>query len=160
MTQARLPVFYETYEIPDTLDGRFDVLALHVFLVIHRLRDDPDKEEIVRQLPEKMLSEIDRALRESGISDMGVPRRVKTMAKAFLGRATAYENALRNNVRHDLVDALARNVFPGQDPDKAEIRYLAKYMRACENHLEALNTDTICAGSVSFPNPGAVGHAD
>jgi len=155
MTQARLPVFYEVYKIPDTLDGRFDVLALHVFLVVHRLRDELDKEEIVRQLPEKMLGEIDRALRENGVSDMGVPRRVKTMAKAFLGRATAYENALQSDEANDLVAALARNVFPGQDPDKAEIRYLAGYMRACETHLATLNTDSICAGSVSFPDPGA-----
>lgn len=159
MAQARQPAFFEEYQIPDTLDGRFDVLALHVFLLIHRLRDDPEREEIVRQLPEKMLTEIDRALRESGISDMGVPRRVKTMARAFLGRATSYQLAMQENNMQDLIAALARNVYPGQDPDGAQILRLARYMLAAEGHLAALNADDICAGTVSFPDPG-VRHGD
>jgi len=154
MAQVRKPVFYVRFGIADTLDGRFEVLILHVFLVVHRLRGESGREEITRQLPEKMLHEIDLALRETGVSDMGVPRRVKTMAKAFLGRATAYEDAMQKPDAERLVAALARNVFSDKDKDMHKVSGLAKYMRAANEHLNALRTDDICAGKVSFPDPG------
>ncbi len=154
MAQSRMPFFYQELYVPDTLDGRFELLTIHVFLVVHRLKQDPGREEIIRQLPEKMLHEIDLALRETGVSDMGVPRRVKTMAKAFLGRATVYETAMGNSDMDMLEAALGRNVFPEQEGDMPAIAGLAVYMRRAEAHLAALDGDRVFAGMVSFPGPG------
>ena len=141
MSQARQPAFYRDYGVADTLDGRFDMLALHVYLVVHRLQQDSGAEgDLPRLLPERMFREIDRALRENGISDMGVPRRVKKMASAFYGRAQAYETAKES--RKELVDALTRNVFPEAETGEGAEK-LASYMNACMERLGAQTIEQI-----------------
>ncbi len=156
MAHTRNPAFYTRLKVPDTLDGRFDLLALHVFLVVRRIKDEEGAFELARRLPEKRLAEIDRALREHGISDMGVPRRVKTMGRAFLGRATAYENALDSRDMKKLEDVLRRNLFSDAEPDQGVISEFAGYVVAAEAHLNGLAYDNISAGSISFPETGGV----
>ncbi len=156
MAHIRNPVFYTMRKVPDTLDGRFDLLALHVFLVVRRIKDEAGGGEMARLLPEKMLGEIDRALREHGISDMGVPRRVKTMGRAFLGRATAYENALNAADREKLEDVLRRNLFSDAEVGQSVIGGFAGYVLAAEAHLNGLAYDDISSGKVSFPEIGGV----
>lgn len=153
MTQSRQPAFYRDFGVPDTLDGRFDMLALHVYMLVHRLQgEDKTAGELARLLPERMFRELDRALRENGISDMGVPRRVKKMANAFYGRASAYENSRES--RDELVDALARNVFPGQDAPEGAGR-LADYMIASMARLEAQELAQLMQGTPDFADPEA-----
>ncbi len=154
MAHSRNPEFYMALKVPDTLDGRFDLLALHVFLVVRRIKSREKGFELARQLPEKMLGEIDRALREHGISDMGVPRRVKTMGRAFLGRATAYENALNASDREKLEDVLCRNLFSDAEAEPGIISRFADYVLAAEAHLDGLAYDDIFSGNVSFPQIG------
>ena len=154
MAHTRNPAFCTRLKVPDTLDGRFDLLALHVFLVVRRIKDEEGAGELARQLPEKMLAEIDRALREHGISDMGVPRRVKTMGRAFLGRATAYENALNSGDMKKLEDVLRRNLFSDAEPGQDIIGEFAGYVVATGAHLGELAYDDISAGSISFPEAG------
>src|ERR1700761_176269 len=92
VAQARQPVFYAEREVPDTVDGRFDLLVLHVFLLLHRLGAEGKATKSLNQgLFDLMFADMDRSLREMGVSDMSVGKRVKDMARAFYGRVDAYE---------------------------------------------------------------------
>ncbi|MEX2297639.1 MAG: ubiquinol-cytochrome C chaperone family protein, partial [Dongiaceae bacterium] len=93
--QARSPAFYTALGVPDTVDGRFELIALHGFLVMHRLKTEPGEgPPLAQALFDFMFADMDAALREMGAGDLGVGRRVKTMAKSFLGRVAAYEAGL------------------------------------------------------------------
>src|SRR5882672_5785883 len=92
--QARQPVLFEACGIPDTLDGRFDALALHAALMIDRLRREPDGEALAQAFFDAMFRHLDVTLREIGVQDLGVGRRIKIMAEGLHGRALAYRAAL------------------------------------------------------------------
>lgn len=131
--QSRDPAFYTCFKIPDTYDGRFDVLVLHlsVFLIALRQKKLPLKTITFfsRDLTEIFLSDMDRVLREVGRGDLFVGREVKTMAAALLGRWQAYERALTADDDGLLLESLARNVYRGQVCDNLTVAQLAKYLR-------------------------------
>ena len=117
---ARAPELFETCGIPDTLDGRFDSLALHAALVIDRLRREPDGEALSQAFFDVMFKHLDLTLREIGVQDLGVGRRIKIMAEGFHGRALAYREALAEGSA-PLIEVLRRNAYGGTPPvdDKA-----------------------------------------
>lgn len=88
--EARNPFFYEQAHVPDTLDGRFDMLVVHVFLALERLRQEPGSDAFQRALLECFFSSLDRSLREMGVADLGVGKRIRKMADACNGRLTRY----------------------------------------------------------------------
>ena len=93
---ARDPVLFTEYGIDDSLEGRFEAVTLHAVLVLRRLnRIDPPAPEIARDLTDAIFRSFEIALREMGVGDISVPKRMKTIAGAFLGRAAAYDMALR-----------------------------------------------------------------
>ena len=152
--QARLPAFYEDAEVPDTLDGRFDMIVLHAFLVMHRLKDQGTRaEEISQVLFDEMFLDMDRSLREMGVGDMGVGRRVRAMGKAFMGRIEAYDNALTED-GDALAEALSRNIYRSAEevPEGAPKR-LADYTRAQVAHLMQQPLELIVDGEVEFAAP-------
>ena len=111
VVQARQPVFYASFGVPDSLDGRFDMVALHVFLLLHRLKQEGKTAARLAQcLFDVMFDDMDESLRELGAGDLGVGRRVKAMAKALYGRLAAYQAGLAGDDR-ELAAALARNLF-------------------------------------------------
>src|SRR5262249_18572993 len=111
VAQARRPAFYLRFGVPDTLDGRFDMIALHVFLVMRRLKAEGEEGRALSQaLANRFFADLDRSLREMGVGDLGVGRRVKVMAKAFYGRIAAYEAGL-NSGDTALGEALKRNLY-------------------------------------------------
>src|SRR5262249_33670234 len=126
--QAREPVLFEACGIPDTLDGRFDALALHAALMIDRLRREPDGEGLAQAFFDAMFRHLDLTLREIGVQDLGVGRRIKTMAEALHGRALAYCEALYGGPT-PLGDVLRRNAYGGRSPDEAEIERLEAHIR-------------------------------
>src|SRR5579871_6440371 len=111
VAQARAPGFYACYGVPDTVDGRFDMIVLHLALVLRRVRGEP---EALRKLGQRLFDlfcrDMERSLREIGISDLGVPRHMRRVGEAFYGRAAAYDLGLARD-GDELVGALARNVF-------------------------------------------------
>src|SRR5581483_7180724 len=112
--QARRPEFYAAFGVPDTVDGRFDMIALHMFLVLHRLKAaDPD---LGQALFDTMFADMDRSLREMGAGDLGVGRRVRAMAEALSGRIAAYDAGLSADDAA-LAGALRRNLY-GTVPDR------------------------------------------
>ncbi|MDE3017072.1 MAG: ubiquinol-cytochrome C chaperone [Pseudomonadota bacterium] len=121
---ARQAVFYKDWQVPDTLDGRFDMLVLHLYLVLdacgkHR--------EFCRDLSEAFFSDMDRSLREMGVSDTGVGKRIKAMAQAFYGRQAAYAEAGSDEKK--LMEALRRNVWREKPAAGEAVAALAGYMR-------------------------------
>lgn len=115
---ARAPELFEACGIPDTLDGRFDSLALHAALVIERLRREPDGEALAQAFFDVMFKHLDLTLREIGVQDLGVGRRIKIMAEGFHGRALAYREALAGGPT-PLAEVLRRNAYGGRSPGDA-----------------------------------------
>ena len=156
VAQARHPVFYRDFGVPDTVDGRFEMIALHVFLVLHRLKAEPGTEDFRQALFDTMFADMDRSLREMGVSDLSVGRHVKNMAKGLYGRIAAYEGGLADAQDAALGEAIRRNVY-GTLPASPDVRPLIAYLRANAAALAAQNVDDIVAGQPRFVEPQGAG---
>ncbi len=143
--QARRPEFYERARAPDTVEGRFEVLALHMFLIIRRLkRDAPASDRLSAAIQEVFFRRLDHALRELGVGDLSIGRKIRGLAEAFYGRASAYEKAMGDGARDAISAALARNVF--ESADAARALPLADYLVKADQLLaEAPEHDLSCA---------------
>lgn len=147
LDHIRQPVFYERYSVPDTFEGRFDLLVLHVFLYLERLIEAGEDTRSLRQsLFDAMFADMDQTLREAGIGDMGVPKHMKRMMKAFNGRMHAYEEALKGK-DEVLAEAMRRNLYGDEEVEAGE---MVHYVRAFYAHLKAQPIDKVLSGEVSF----------
>ncbi len=155
VAQARQPVFYAELGVPDTLEGRYDMLMLHAFLYMHRLKDEAEPvKQIAQEVFDLMFSDMDRSLREMGVGDLSVPKKIKKMAEAFYGRATAYDEALAKP-GPDLGEAVQRNVFGGEPRAAADAAAVADYMRRAVEALTGQDTQTLTLSGPAFPVPTA-----
>ena len=155
--QARRPVFYQRYGVPDTLDGRFDMLALHAFLVMHRLkRQGEAARRFSRCLLETMITDMDQSVREMGVGDMGVAPRVKRMARGFNGRIHAYDRGLGVDGDEVLLAALDNNLYGTVlEPDPRVLADMVAYVREAAALLAVQPLEALLAGVVTFPEPEA-----
>lgn len=145
---ARRPAFYRDMRAPDNTEGRYDILSLHMILVLRRLKAERDRTAPFAQLLfDVMFRDVDDSLREMGVGDLRVGKKVRGYAEAFFGRAIAYEEALDGE--GDLRDALARNVFGDEEAPGAE--HLAGYVRKADKTLREQSIDAILGGTVAFP---------
>lgn len=150
LAQTRDPVFYERGGVPDTFDGRFDLLLAHVFLILHALATHERYDAVSQGLFDAMFRDMDQTLREMGIGDMGIPKHMKRMMKAFNGRMHAYRDAMTDG-ECALEDALIRNLYGTLErPDLEEVRKMAGYMRANAEYLKFQNGDDIACGKAVF----------
>ncbi len=159
VAQARRPEFYRTLAVPDTLDGRFELIALHLFLVLRRLKGEPEARDVSQALADRLFDDLDRSLREMGAGDLGVGRRVKAMARALYGRIAAYEAGLATG-GGGLVAALARNLYGTATAPPAVVEAMAGYLRREAAALAAADSAEIAAGRVAFGTPPAPGEDD
>jgi len=150
---AREPRFYETLGVPDTLDGRFELISLHVALLLRRLSGEPAAKEFAQEIFDAMFADLDRALREMGTGDLGVGKQVKRMAAAFYGRARAYERGLAGT--EDLGDALRRNLYGTVTVNDAVVGVMAEWVKQAAAGLVGQTLDRLVAGEVRFPPPPA-----
>ena len=157
--QARRPAFYLHCGVPDTVDGRFDMIALHAFLVMRRLRPDAKRcRRLAQDLFDVMFADMDQNLREMGVGDLGVGPRVKAMVRAFYGRAVAYDSSLAAD-GGALGRTLRRNLFRGTAPDAAEVEAMAGYVRREAGALEGVAVESLLAGEVAFGPAPVAGEA-
>lgn len=133
VTRARAPVFFEALRVPDTVDGRFDLVTLHAWLVLARLKEGGHA-QLSQVLTDSLFVAFDEGLRELGSGDMGLGRRLKAMANAFYGRLAAYEAA---KGEAQMAEALNRNVFRGVPGYEREAATLARYVFSARNSLAA-----------------------
>jgi cytochrome b pre-mRNA-processing protein 3 len=147
---AREPWYYQSLGVPDTLDGRFDMVALYAFLLVNRLLQEPlPGPDLAQAVFDAMFSDMDNNLREIGVSDLSVGKRVRTMWEAFHGRARTYTAALQATDRTALETALARNVWRGAAPRDAAAS-LTRLMLAQTAHLADQPLAAIAGGKVQF----------
>jgi cytochrome b pre-mRNA-processing protein 3 len=154
---ARRPALYADLGVPDTFDGRFEMVALHVGLVMRRLTMlSGIGGELAQELADSVFRHFDVALREIGVGDITVPKRLKRMAEAFYGRNKAYEEGLDEPGSDRLAAALARNVYGKGDVALAPMApILARFVRSCAAALDRTPLETFAAGEVEFPEPDA-----
>ena len=151
--QARQPAFYGAQAIPDSLDGRFELVALHAFLVLRRLKHGGGNAAgLAQALLDGLVLDMDRNLREMGVGDLGVGRRVKDMARGFYGRIAAYEAGL-DGTDDLLAAALERNLFGTAAAAPASVAAMSAYVRREAAALERQSLADLLAGKVSFGAP-------
>ena len=124
VTQAREPLFYRDLGVPDTVNGRFDLLLLHLWLVLRRLRPIEGGAELCQALFDRFCDDMDANLREMGVGDLAVPKRMQAFGEAFYGRTAAYDLALADG-SEALAQALCKNILNGEHIENA--RRLAFY---------------------------------
>jgi cytochrome b pre-mRNA-processing protein 3 len=164
VAQARLPVFYRDYAVADTVNGRFDLLVLHLSMVLGRLWQESSEES--EQTPalkrlgqgvfDRFCEDMDDNLREIGIADLKVPKEMTRMGQAYYGRAQAYQAALDAPGDEALAETISRNIYGGMPPEPSAPRRLAAYMRLAVGDLRKQTAAQLAAGEVKFPDPAIV----
>jgi len=158
VAQARCAVFYAGYGVPDTVQGRFDLIVLHLVLALDRLgRATVGGRGVGQSLFDAFCRDLDDNLREMGVGDLAVPKQMRRFAEAFYGRQTVYLAALAAADDRELEKALTRNIFQGAEIDPGAVR-LARYARAALRQFEAQDERALLRGDVVFPQPEAIAH--
>lgn len=159
VAQARLPAFYVEFGVPDTMEGRFDLLVLHLVLALRRLSRAGERgREFGQQLFDAFCRDLDGNLREMGVGDLAVPKRMRGFGEAFYGRQGAYLLALEADDPAEFENALSRNILQAEGSDYRAVR-LARYGRAAARHLEAQEDAAVFGGTMDFPRPEVIGDA-
>lgn len=148
LDRALMPVFYERYSVPDTFEGRFDLLLLHVFMVMHTNIGQSDGEAFNQALFDVMFADMDQSLREGGKGDMGVPKQMRYMMKAFNGRMNRYEETFAEPAAFS--NSLVLNLFNGEEPSEDIIAALDFYVRDNVAYIKAQGVDRLHAGHVTL----------
>lgn len=156
VTQAREPVFYRQFAVSDTVNGRFDLLLMHLWLVLRRLRAAEGDSGLSQGLFDRFCEDMDDNLREMGVGDLTVPKRMKAFGEAFYGRSVAYDLALSDGPEA-LANAFCKNILNGDNIEKA--RLLAAYATRVAAMLDELDAAALSSGSWTFPVPEQMGIA-
>jgi cytochrome b pre-mRNA-processing protein 3 len=153
VAQARLPVFYTGFGVPDTIDGRFEMLCLHAYALFHRLKGhDEDAEALAQAIYDAMFGDLDGSLRELGVADLGVGRRIKTMTEALNGRIQAFDRAFAAGDAA-LRDTTRRNVYGTVSPRDAEVAAMVTYLQQVRAALAEVPFSDLCAARLGLPTP-------
>jgi cytochrome b pre-mRNA-processing protein 3 len=154
VAQARLPSFYRDYAVADTVNGRFDLIVLHLALVLDRLAPDSALQTLGQGIFDRFCQDMDHNLREMGIGDLKVPGEMRSMGEAFYGRSRAYRAAWAVQDNGALIAALERNIYAGAAAGAAP--RLAAYMREALRELAAQPSASLAAGELQFPDPDKI----
>ena len=148
---SRQPNLYTEFEVRDHLDGRFDMLCLHISLLMGRLRMLPENvhKPLNQELFDRFFADMDFTLREMGVGDLGVGKRVRKMSEAFMGRLLAYTKSLERNDKIELALVLARNIRRSHDCNDAD-RRMADYVLESRDRLSAVSDNEMQAGTVDL----------
>lgn len=148
--QSRVPRFYTELGVPDTVDGRFDMIILHVMLVIRRLREEGEEAAgISQELLNLLFADMDRNLREMGVGDMSIGKHVKKAAKAFYGRAETLESGLDAGSA-ELMTSLRATIYRSVERADDHATILAGYVAAADRHLKNQPIAGFLAGKIDF----------
>ncbi len=148
--KARDPVFFTTLGVPDTVNGRFDMVVIHAMLLLRRLRDGgPQADATAKALLELLFRDMDQSLREMGVGDMGISRHIKKMAKALFGRSAIYEDGLDGDAAA-LAAALRANLYRHSEVGDPQIAGMCDYLRRAAAHLAPQSLAAIMDGRVDL----------
>jgi cytochrome b pre-mRNA-processing protein 3 len=154
VAQARMPAFYQIYGVPDTVNGRLEMIMLHVVLLLRRLEGEGAPLRALGQgLFDEFCRDMDESMREMGVGDLAVPKKMRRIGEAFYGRQAAYRAALDTPDERLLAGALQRNVFAGAS-EGAQAHRLAAYIREAAGELAV--QDDFGRARLAFPDPERV----
>lgn len=150
---ARNPVFFIDYGMPDTVMGRYEMLSIIMILFFRRTaRSGASGNELAQEIVDMFFQDLDHSIRELGIGDQGVPKRMKKLAGMFYGRLEAYAKAMDVSDTQELAASLARNIHPGVEP-APDMSALAGWMMTAEQGLATIPEDDIARGGAVIPQP-------
>ena len=154
VAQARRRSFYESLGVPDTLDGRFDLIVLHVSMYLKRLRAaGREGRALAQTVFDQMFFNLDESLRELGVGDISLPKKMRKMVSAFYGRAAAYDKALNEPDDEALAEALVRNIYAGVLPAAPTVKLFCAYLRETSNALAAAPNEAILMNGFRWISP-------
>jgi cytochrome b pre-mRNA-processing protein 3 len=156
VTQAREPAFYRAFGVADSVNGRFDLLLLHLWMVLWRFRSVRGAADVSQALFDRFCEDMDANLREMGVGDLTVPKRMQAFGEAFYGRAAAYDAAVAAG-DEALAQALCKNVLNGEGMENA--RRLATYAKTVLARLGGVDDATLLAAAWTFPVPAEAGES-
>ncbi len=153
MTHARNRVFYEHFGVPDSVMGRFDMLAMHVYMLTRRLAQEnkPVARELSQDVFDLFVGDIERALRQIGIGDTTVPKRKKRLVHSFYAQIEDFDPLLETSDKSELANSVARRYF--KDAENGNPSALADYMIETANHLNQISLDKFLAGKSDWLAP-------
>ena len=151
--QARKPYFYAHLGVPDSLDGRFELIALHLFMLLNRLKGEGEEADLLaKDLYDAFFADMDRCLREMGAGDLGVGHKVQRMAEGFFGRLNAYDAACGPEAQEELSEVLRRNLFGTlEEVETNWLTTMADYVSQGNTFLSQVPVSQLLQGEVSFP---------
>jgi cytochrome b pre-mRNA-processing protein 3 len=156
VAQARVPAFYHRYGVPDTVNGRLEMIMLHAVLFLRRLESEAGPARALGQeLFDRFCRDMDDSMREMGVGDLAVPRKMRRIGEAFYGRLAAYRAALAAPGDEPLAATLQRNVFAGTS-EPAPAALLAAYVREAVRRLAAVEAERFERAEIAFPDPDAL----
>jgi len=149
MSQARRPEFYVQGGVEDSVDGRFDLVVAHLILIMHRLkREGAEGRDLGQRVFDIAFANFDEALREMGVGDLSVPKKIKKMAEAFYGRVETYETALGVGAEAAFADALRRNLYRGKDVSAPALAWSTEAILEFHESLAASSRGELLSGRV------------
>jgi cytochrome b pre-mRNA-processing protein 3 len=149
---ARAPIFYQEMHAPDTVIGRFEMITIHLVLYLRRTSSSGEAVQgLAQEVLEAFFEDVDHSIRELGIGDTGVPKRMKKFARMFYGRANSYGAALEAADQSALADALSRNIHPDPGDAAPSMQALAGWMMQAAAALDRAGEDTLASGLLEFP---------
>ena len=149
VAQSRQKKFYADWQVPDTVNGRFDMISLHLCLLFRRLKTGDEHTRVFSQAVfDLFFKDMDQSLREMGAGDMAVPKRIQKMGELFYGMLDKVTSALDEQDIKALRGVLSRNVYDGEEPEA--ISKLADYVLSLEAELNIVEIDTILSGTLNL----------
>jgi cytochrome b pre-mRNA-processing protein 3 len=150
---ARRPVFYADLGVPDTVDGRFELLCVHLFLYLRRTKAEPGLAELTQEVLDRTFADLDRNLREAGVGDLSVPKKMKRLAGMFYGRVALYAPLVEAGDIDGLGEALTRTVYAEATATPDAVRRLAHYIVEAGHTLATQPVERLLSGDVAFATP-------
>ncbi|MCC9622905.1 phage tail protein [Thalassospira sp. MA62] len=151
VTQARQPDFYAKLGVPDTMEGRFDLILVHAFILFRRLKDENSAKNLAQKVFDVMFADLDQNMREMGIGDVGILKRIRKMTEAYHGRVVAYEEGVQSGLA-DLAAALDRNLYADTEVQTEQLMAMVAYVQEALTMLANQPIEELQTGKVRFPD--------
>ncbi len=155
VTQARQPDFYAKLGVPDTIEGRFDLILVHAFVLFRRLKTDDGDRDLAQHIFDVMFADLDQNMREMGIGDVGILKRIRKMSESYHGRIVAYEEGVQSGAA-ELAAALDRNLFADTEVTDVQLMAMVGYVHDALALLDKQAILELQNGAVQFPKIPAV----
>jgi cytochrome b pre-mRNA-processing protein 3 len=158
VAQSRNPAFYLRCGVPDTLSGRFDMLVIHMFVVLQILKlGGREGQLLAQEIVEAFIREMDTMVRDLGVSDRNVPKEVRKIAQLFYGQLLAYSTALQRNDTKGLAGEVWKSFQSGEGAASASIAAdsISTYMRQAIKNIQEMPLNMLLQGNIRFPEIAA-----